>query len=125
MKKVLFIDDSEERFNTLVHLKVIPDHAVWSPNPHDAFDKLNDPWDVIFFDHDLNTFEFVPYKREITGKDVARFLTQTEWDKSNLMTFVHSMNRSGAEEIASILRDFKIKVMITPFQQFIPVPTGE
>jgi hypothetical protein len=117
--KVLFIDDEVFRFDRMVETGNLESTAVHVDNAIKAIDAIVDdgPWDVIFFDHDLATFVQDPYKREITGNDVAKILVRQDWKPKRVI--VHSTNSVGANNIFNTLNDVDIPVTICPFWAFM------
>jgi hypothetical protein len=117
--KVLFIDDEVFRFDRMIETRNLESTAVHVDNGIKAIDAIVDdgPWDVIFFDHDLATFVQDPYKREITGNDVAKVLVSQDWKPKQVI--IHSTNSVGANNIFNTLNDVGITVMICPFWAFM------
>jgi hypothetical protein len=117
--KVLFIDDEVYRYERMVETQYINSDAVHVDTALKAIDAIVDdgPWDYIYFDHDLATFVQDPYKREITGNDVAKILIQQEWKPKQVV--VHSTNIVGARNIFNTLNDVGVNVIIYPFYKFM------
>jgi hypothetical protein len=117
--KVLFIDDEVFRFDRMIETHNLESTAVHVDNAIKAIDAIVDdgPWDVIFFDHDLATFVQDPYKREITGNDVAKVLIRQDWKPKQVV--VHSTNSVGANNIFNTLNDVDIPVTVCPFWAFM------
>lgn len=119
--KVLFIDDEVERFEKMLELQYLDTHtATHVNNGIKAIDAIvdNGPWDIIYFDHDLATFVQEPYKREITGNDVAKVLVKQEWKPSKV--YIHSSNTIGAENIKHTLEDSGIhSICVYPFWKLL------
>jgi hypothetical protein len=117
--KVLFIDDEVYRFHRMLETQQLHVAATHVDNGLKAINAIVDdgPWDIIYFDHDLATFVQDPYKREITGNDVAKILIQQDWKPSHVV--VHSTNIVGARNIFNTLNDVGISVQIYPFYKFM------
>lgn len=118
--KVLFIDDEVYRYERMIETHHLEPTAVHVDTALKAIDAIIDdgPWDVIYFDHDLATFVQDPYKREITGNDVAKLLVRQDWKPSKV--FVHSTNPVGANNIKNTLNDAGIfPVYVYPFWKFM------
>lgn len=117
--KVLFIDDEVYRFERMLETQQLHVAATHVDNGLKAIDAIVDdgPWDVIYFDHDLATFVQDPYKREVTGNDVAKVLIQQDWKPSHVV--VHSTNPVGANNIYNTLHDAGISVKVCPFWRFM------
>jgi hypothetical protein len=117
--KVLFIDDEVFRFDRMIETGNLESTAVHVDNAIKAIDAIVDdgPWDVIFFDHDLATFVQDPYKREITGNDVAKVLVRQDWKPKQVI--IHSTNSAGANNVFNTLNDVDIPATIYPFPKFM------
>ncbi len=117
--KVLFIDDDVYRFERMLETQQLHVAAIHVDNALKAINAIVDdgPWDYIYFDHDLATFVDDPYKREITGHDVAKVLVQQDWKPINVV--VHSTNSVGANNIKNTLTDAGINVTVCPFWRFM------
>ena len=68
--RILLIDDTRDETNVKRRVDLIA-RNYWSGIL--ALEKLG-PWDLVFLDHDLNTF--YPDGKELTGYDIVKFLEQ-------------------------------------------------
>ena len=115
--KVLVVDEMPARLDALYKSGVLQTKATYAKNGLVAIDWIvdNGPWDVIFLDHDLDTWVHDPYPREVTGRDVAQIITRQSWQPH--LVVIHSMNSSGASNIENTLRSAGIKCMQIPIYQ--------
>ncbi len=100
MVKILFLDDEETRYNTLV--KNLGDSAQCR-HVKDGFEFLealhDAKYDVIMLDHDLGLYDF-------TGVDAAKILACAPDNlNDNQLVVVHSMNVCGADNMISHMRN--------------------
>jgi hypothetical protein len=71
----------------------------------------------VFLDHDLDWWEFNPYKSEITGFDVVKGMVIKNIRK-DIEIIIHSMNPSGRERMFNHLSDNGFtNVKIVPFTE--------
>lgn len=69
----------------------------------------DNPWDIIFLDHDLGGQVFVPSSHQNTGYTVAKHMKENDVKVKQII--IHSMNPAGAQNIKSQLP----KATIMPF----------
>lgn len=116
--KYLVVDDREHRFLELMQAGFVPRDAQWAADAFAAQELLRvEAFDVIYLDHDLETFEHSPYRREVTGLDVARVIAAQPWRPA--LVVVHSMNPRGAATILELLDGKGIAVIKAPFEVLI------
>jgi len=103
--KILILEDDEERIKFFKqylakeHILHFARH-VWEAE--NIFDK-EQPFNVIFLDHDLGGRAFVDPAEEDTGSGFARFLKNKDLSKTTVVT--HTFNSEGARSIQSILKN--------------------
>jgi hypothetical protein len=124
--RVLFVDDMHDRLEALLDEGVIvTKEVVYAPNALKALDYLQlDRFDVVFLDHDLETYVYEPYCREITGQDVARAIADLPPDFRPRCAIIHSMNPSGARRMETILLQAGIpthRIPITAMSGWAPM----
>ncbi len=90
MKKVLVLEDNEQRVRWLARSFDVEAH--WTPHVDEFFDmqRAYGPWDLVLLDHDLGT--------EGDGRDAARVL------RSRAPIIVWSANPWGGPAMARILQ---------------------
>ena len=105
--KILILEDDEERIKFFTQL-LSKDHTlffarhVWEAK--NIFEK-EQPFDMMFLDHDLGGRAFVDPAEEDTGSGFARYLTKKDLSKTTVVT--HTFNSEGARSIQSILKNVK------------------
>lgn len=122
----LIIDDQVERHEA-IEMFLIGTYRVehaWSYT--DATGHLTSgSWDVVYLDHDLADFEYatgyctgdfnaVP-QREMTGLDVASFITHMRDDKRPRRVVIHSWNPVGAAAMTRMLCSAGVMATYEPF----------
>lgn len=120
--KILILDDLETRHNTFKKRYDGADlfHA-W--NSYECMDiiQANDRFDLIHLDHDLDHFVMGMYtQHEITGEFAARRIASLVIscpEKVPNLVIIHSWNPPGAANMARILREAGVSVIIEPFQE--------
>ena len=120
--KILFLDDDSARHVCFRKLHLDDDirHVY---EPWDAIEIMkHESFDLISLDHDLNFFEFTPYKTEITGTDVARWIADRVYNNmpeavnfKNTHFHVHSWNTFGAGRMRQWLLDADLPVTVAVF----------
>jgi CheY-like chemotaxis protein len=114
--RVLVVDDFPCRKDALYASGVLKTACTYSSNALHALDQLEmNEFDVIFLDHDLETYVYEPYPREITGRDLAKCIVGLPWKPA--LVVIHSMNPKGAEVMESILQGEGIKVLRIPITE--------
>lgn len=120
--RVLIVEDNPHRhevFNSVYS----GDEIVHAYSYSEAVAALaGNKFDLISLDHDLAEFqpgEFVPGMygkgRELTGYDVALFITQMPEDKWPDKVVIHSVNPSGSQMILSLMERNGIPSIRQPF----------
>lgn len=92
-------------------------------NPFDCLDSILDNLDkhsshILFLDHDLECFEYTPYKVEITGTDfVNSFVSNNKIidRKDSFIIFIHSHNVVRAKRMFEILSENGFTVELAKF----------
>lgn len=84
-----------------------PDAFITSdPNEFINFMKTHHHFvNLISLDHDLNFFEFTPYKTEITGFHVAETICNIENVSLDMRIVIHSLNPVGAKRMKECFLD--------------------
>lgn len=102
---VLVVDDQLSRVEAMVRQGVIPPVLTHAPTATWGIRYMQEQkFDVVFLDHDLDTYVYEPYKREITGVDVVRAMIANQEIWKPAMTIIHSLNPEGAREMDRILK---------------------
>lgn len=113
--RVLVVEDYRDRVEALVRDGVILTEFTHASNALEALDLLDRPWDVVFLDHDLETYIADPYPKEVTGADVARAMVRSGWMPKAVI--IHSMNPAGAKEMEDILKEAEFPVYRIPITE--------
>lgn len=113
--RVLFVDDMSARWASVQRRGLV---AVWANTALQAIDLLKRfPWQVVYLDHDLETFVYDPQRREVTGVDVIRSIAESPFKPEHVI--VHSGNPYGATRMAAELKDSGISYEIIPFPELL------
>lgn len=118
IQDVLVVDDEVSRLEAMkasgVFKGVTPVYA------HSALLAIElicaKPWEVLFLDHDLETYMHDPYPREITGQHVVQVLLAQSWRPK--LVVVHSMNFGAAKIMEAMLDDAGVEHIRTPVTAF-------
>jgi hypothetical protein len=109
----LFLDDNPER--AAAFLAVYP-HAVWVETARECLDRLGEPWDEVYLDHDLGGEIFVDLNRDDCGMAVVRWLCLEPRAHLKATRFVvHSHNESAAWIMVMQLRAVGFSARACPF----------
>jgi hypothetical protein len=130
MKNVLIIDDDEIRHEAFDKIYV-QDNVEHAYSYFEFLEKLPTyVWDIICFDHDLcienDGDTYIDGKgqtREYTGYQAALKVCEMEDSSLPKLAIVHSMNPSGADSIAKLLRRRGIDVRVAPFNAMMKAGT--
>ena len=133
MIRVFVLDDMQERF--IYFQKWYQDRFDYTEakKAHQAIRILRDEprFDVYFLDHDLEEEHYGGYCAATwvgTGKDVCHFIvSELPVEKRPAFVVVHSWNPSGAMEMAHLLSDAGIKVILYKFKpgaEFLDIETA-
>ena len=76
-----------------------------------------DPFDIIFFDHDLDNRQMVDSREENTGYQLALWLKEKNFTFDQII--IHSMNPAGAKNIQDTIIDLAPEVKWIPFCNLI------
>lgn len=116
--RVLVLDDDEIRHKVFA-AKFKGVQVTHAYNVEDAVNALNrdEVFDLVHLDHDLEDFHYIPYKVEMTGMDVARFISRMDKDKQPKRVVVHSWNTAAAPRMVNVLRDAGIPAVWELFQK--------
>lgn len=120
--KILVLDDDDTRHRRFrqwfVGFDVVHAFTIEQFNR----EYLRGTWNYVFLDHDLNDNQYRsiekidgdnipgyvgPCQRELTGKDAAHMVAESPGNVEHVV--VHSWNRSGGDEMMSILRDSDVE----------------
>lgn len=127
--RILVLDDDKIRHRTfqrnlIGHERVL--HVYTVEAAREALEA--EVFDVVFFDHDLNDYESksLDYSqsnyggpREMTGVDVAMFISRLPPEKHPKLAVIHSFNPGGAMNIAAVMRTTRAQVVTQPFHSNI------
>lgn len=110
--KIMVLEDMSSRIQ-FFKSKLHRHDVYYFDNADDAINALrflsDEPWDIIFLDHDLEGRIFVSSSYHNTGYTVAKFISENDIKIDQIIT--HSMNPQGAKNIKMILP----KAEIIPF----------
>ncbi len=98
------LEDKEERI--IQFRKKFP-NAFITNNPHEFVKFVLENQDqikLISLDHDLEWFEEVPYKIEVTGTEVAKALVASNL-RIDMNIVIHSWNAVGGPRMKQIFQD--------------------
>lgn len=99
--RVLFLDDDPERAE--MFLARCP-QAVWVTRADLCIGRLEEPWDEVHLDHDLNGERFVDVMRDDCGMAVVRWLCAVDREAvRNARFFIHSHNFAAASLMVECL----------------------
>jgi CheY-like chemotaxis protein len=121
MKKILFLDDSEERHKIFKEKFNIPDTKVIHVRTvQEAIDELDKgDVEVAFLDHDLGGEMFVK-RVEGTGYEVVLHIEKMPKEKRPYQVIIHSHNPAGVIRMRNALQRSVEKVQIAPFGSLFP-----
>jgi hypothetical protein len=93
-RRLLFLDDDPVRAE--IFLAENPE-AVWVQTARECLERLAEPWDEVYLDHDLGGEVFVDLNREDCGMEVVRWLCLEPRPHLRQTQFVvHSHNINAA-----------------------------
>jgi hypothetical protein len=119
--RVLFLDDDDER--AAAFLAVYPE-AVWVRTAEQCLERLEEPWNEVYLDHDLGGEVFVDLSREESGMAVVRWLCLTSRAHLKATRFVvHSHNMNAAWLMVMQLQAVGFKARACPFGADVLQPT--
>lgn len=115
--RILILDDDENRHGTFAHWFI--DHYVCHAYTFDEFVNaiLNETWDIVFLDHDLNDYGKTSIgdkgygQVEMTGLDAASQMARIPQEKRPFQVVVHSWNPPGAANMVDLLNDMGFNVL--------------
>ena len=118
MKKVLFLDDNEERHKRFCMNRIGVNIAQARTYSEACTYLAAEVYDVAYLDHDLSELAAVgqPAAGEKTGTDVANFIASLPKARRPRFVVVHSFNTSGRERMLAILRDAEVPCVGDPFR---------
>ena len=115
MLKILFVDDEANRLALLQMREFFFEgtQVTAATNALEAIEALkNDTFDMVFLDHDLNTFQD---GKEITGLDVVKYMVDHLTTSPSCV--VHSMNHAAAWRMSETLKENDFYVQVVPFHK--------
>jgi len=115
--KILFLDDSNERINTIKKYLGVKSnilHIAESAPKAIALLKKYSPYDIVLLDHDLGDVNIIGEK---TGYAVAKFITEMKPKLLPKRIIIHSHNPIGAMKMEAILKINGIKSEKIPFSE--------
>jgi len=101
----IVLDDEEIR---LIRFRAKLPDAIGFKNPIEflRFVEANMKYiELISLDHDLNFYEFTPYKKEVNGFDVCNALANMPDLPRDIRIVIHSVNHVGAKRMKWALED--------------------
>jgi hypothetical protein len=109
--RVFLLEDSDYR---IAWFKERVPNIVVCTNVNDAIGVLvtNEPFDVVFLDHDLGILDWAGVSANGDGKQIAKHLASTGFLGKNVV--IHSWNKAGAAAMAESLKG----ALVIPFGQF-------
>lgn len=116
-KKILFLDDTEDRHQAFLKLVDGYEVEVWQVyNVAQAINRLQDyKFDIVFLDHDLEDKHYTvdgqnnPLVHENTGRDVVTHILTMEQDKLPNYIVIHSWNPEGSREMGNMMKDLRVE----------------
>lgn len=116
-KSILVVDDMTDRFAALTRKGILASasQVAHAKNALEALEHLDKPWDAIFLDYDLDTEISDPDPRQITGADVAYYITLLHYKP---VVIIHSMNPKGAKQIEALLKKHDVPCVRLPIMAF-------
>ena len=115
--RVLLLEDSEFRVSWFKKHWSDMDHVETAAGAIDAIKTMDpdNPYTVLYLDHDLGGEEDVSAEEENTGSGFCRFLVDSDLDRS-IFIVIHSMNLPRANEMECVLVSAGFRnVSRTPF----------
>jgi DNA polymerase III delta subunit len=106
MKKIFILEDNDERIKFFKWYFKNPEYQVFyakEVNEAKALFTINQPFEVMFLDHDLGDQVYVDSNEQNTGYQFAKFIIEKDLSKSFII--IHSLNPYGAENIKSVLKE--------------------
>ena len=99
--KILVLDDDQNRLDQFKQ-RLIGHVACCVKTAPETIRKLaEEPWDVLFLDHDLGGTTYAP-SGPGTGYEVAKWLAEHE-DRKPGQIVIHSFNAPGSQNMKSVL----------------------
>jgi len=112
-RRILFLDDDPHRAQ--VFLGRNPE-AVWIQTARECIEKLTEPWDEVYLDHDLGGEHFVDVERDDCGMEVVRWLCREPVAHLIETPFViHSHNLAAALMMVLLMRETGYRAEFLPF----------
>lgn len=117
MARIFILEDDFNRMQQF-YRKLHQHTIMHSDNVADAKTILSEnEFDILFFDHDLGGDTYVDSAKENTGYQLAKWIRET--GKMYPQAFIHSMNPTGADNIAHELKRNIKKIQKIPFSILI------
>jgi CheY-like chemotaxis protein len=116
MKRILILDDDENR-HAVFRERLSPCFRVHVFTAQEAIRQLETSpiFDIVSLDHDLG----IQQRDGVdpgTGMDVAEFINlHLPRDKHPKLVFIHSWNKPAANEMANLIREVGITVIVKEF----------
>src|ERR1041385_7278567 len=114
--KILFLDDSKQRYYSFVRNNVTAfvDLALTSEKAIQLL-KIRQ-YDVIMLDHDLENEHYVnQHSDEKTGQEVANYIAANKNNFLDCLIVCHSLNFHGRSKMIKTLQEAELKVLDKPF----------
>lgn len=112
-RRVLFLDDDPARAEAFLEGNPL---ATWVQTARDCIERLGDPWDEVFLDHDLGGEHFVDVDRPDCGMEVVRWLCKEPRSHLASTRFViHSHNLTAALMMVLLMRETGYVAEFQPF----------
>lgn len=115
--KILFLDDDKRRkrdFRSKVPFAKIVSTAGECIS---ALMEADEPWDMVFLDHDLGDEVFVESVREDCGMEVVRWIVHNKPEIEEII--VHSHNTPAGHNMLSSLKSADYRTRYVPFGTLI------
>lgn len=121
--KIILLEDSDRRIE-IIRKRFSRENLFVFKDPIDCFhftkkivSESNDNI-LMLLDHDLEFFEFTPYKRETNGSDFVKMLIQEDLflsNKNRIRIVIHSLNPVGGKNMKQMLLNNDFQVVHWPF----------
>ncbi|MDX2036266.1 MAG: cyclic-phosphate processing receiver domain-containing protein [Isosphaeraceae bacterium] len=109
----LFLDDDPLRAEAF--LREHPG-TVWVTNVADCLARLEETWDEVHLDHDLNGEMYVDISRDDCGMEIVRrLINPPRKHLASTRFYIHSHNASAAYMMMLQLKSFGYRAVLAPF----------
>ena len=117
MMKILILDDQQYRHDHFERrFKAEATEIVHVYDPDEAAVALGKTtFDLALLDHRLEYYVSEPFPTEVTGLATAQLIASMPIEMRPRRVIVHSLDLSGAHEMAKVLRSAGVPVAVEPF----------